>query len=144
LQLIVFGLSPSSCGPDRRGGRAGGRLSRVALLVFLVVYTAFDSVQGIAVGVMVREGQTLGPDLVRGRACDAAQIVLPQPLPLLAQRDRAARSNAGKRALLKRWLVGAGPEWPSGPSRGKHTERRRKGSAKQQPPRCPQIGSQHR
>lgn len=42
-------------------------MSRVALLVFVVVYTAFDSVQGIAVGVLVQKGQAL-PEAEQGGA----------------------------------------------------------------------------
>ena len=60
LQLVVFSLLALVvwCLIDGLRGPAA-TVSRVALLVFAVVYAAFDSVQGIAVGVMVQKGHDL-------------------------------------------------------------------------------------
>ena len=68
VQLVVFsllGLTVWFLLRDVRGTAAA--VSRVALLVFVVVYTAFDSVQGIAVGVLVQKGQGL-PEAEQGGA----------------------------------------------------------------------------
>jgi hypothetical protein len=60
VQLVVFGLLALVvwCLIDGLEGWVA-TVSRVALLVFVVVYTALDSVAGIAVGVLVREGHGL-------------------------------------------------------------------------------------
>ncbi len=60
VQLVVFGLLALVVWrllDELR--RPAATVSRVALLVFVVFYTAFDSVAGIAVGVLVHEGHGL-------------------------------------------------------------------------------------
>jgi hypothetical protein len=60
LQLVVFGLLVLVVWILIDGLRGpAATVSRVALLVFGIVYTAFDSVQGIAMGVMVQQGHDL-------------------------------------------------------------------------------------
>jgi hypothetical protein len=63
IQLVVFGLLALVVWRliDGLGGWVA-TVSRVALLAFVVIYTAFDSVAGIAVGVLVREGHGLRAD----------------------------------------------------------------------------------
>jgi hypothetical protein len=60
VQLVVFSLLALVvwCLIDGLHGPAA-TVSRVALLVFVVFYTAFDSVAGIAVGVLVQKGHEL-------------------------------------------------------------------------------------
>lgn len=60
VQLVVFSLLALVvwCLIDGLQGPAA-TVSRVALLVFVVFYTAFDSVAGIAVGVLVQKGHEL-------------------------------------------------------------------------------------
>lgn len=60
LQLAVFGLLGLVVWRLTDGlKRLAATLSRVAVLAFVVFYTAFDSVAGIAVGVLVQEAQRL-------------------------------------------------------------------------------------
>lgn len=60
LQLVVFGLLALVVWHLTDGLRQrAATVSRVAVLVFVVFYTAFDSVAGIAVGVLVQRAQRL-------------------------------------------------------------------------------------
>lgn len=62
LALVVWRLTDGLRGP-------AATVSRAATLTFLVVFTAFDAVQGIAVGVLVQEAHDL-PVAAQGGASD--------------------------------------------------------------------------
>lgn len=60
VQLVVFGLLTLSVWVAIRDLRGlAARISRWALLPFVVFYTAFDSLVGIGTGVLIREGRQL-------------------------------------------------------------------------------------
>ncbi len=79
IQLPLFGLVAAAVYllTDGLTGKAV-LVSRIGLWLFLVFYTALDSLAGLAVGFLVRHGLTLPPDQQQGIA-SAAQALWNDP-----------------------------------------------------------------